>query len=314
MVEADEYDRSFHHITPRTALVTNLEADHLDTYGNLASLREAFHTFVDAVPADGTVCACADDPGASKLLAGLGARTCTYGFRAGAQLRATRVRTGPGGARARIFEDGRDRGELSIRLAGGPTTCSTPWPQPRPARRMGVAWSDIRRSLAGFRGVRRRFERLGRERGVTVVDDYAHHPTEIAAAIAAARGSFPRSPPGGRLPALTCSRVRAISPASSARPLPRRTGSGSRTSTPAREAPIPGITGELVCDAVTAARGGGGRYHPDLTTLPAALADTLRAGGRMPHPGRRLDRVGRSRAPSPPGRARCVSCSRLRFP
>ena len=276
VVEADEYDRSFHHITPRTALVTNLEADHLDTYGNLASLREAFRTFVDAVPADGTVCACADDPGASKLLAGLGARTCTYGFRAGAQLRATRVRTGPGGARARIFEDGRDRGELSIRLAGAHNLLNA-LAAAAAARRMDVAWSDIRRSLAGFRGVRRRFERLGRERGVTVVDDYAHHPTEIAAAIAAARGSFP----GARLVAVfqphLFSRTRDF-----AGQLGAALAAADRIWVsdiyPAREAPIPGITGELVCDAVTAARGGGGRYHPDLSTLPAALAGTLRAG------------------------------------
>ena len=100
VVEADEYDRSFHHIAPRTALVTNLEADHLDTYGNLAHLRDAFRTFVGGVPADGTVCVCADDPGASKLLAGLDARTCTYGFSAGAQLRAWegahRLRRNPG--------------------------------------------------------------------------------------------------------------------------------------------------------------------------------------------------------------------------
>ena len=276
VVEADEYDRSFHHIAPRTALVTNLEADHLDTYGNLARLREAFRTFVGAVPPDGTVCVCADDPGASKLLAGLGARTCTYGFSAGAQLRATRVRIGSGGPRARVFEGGRDRGELSIRLPGTHNLLNA-LAAAAAARRMGVEWSDIRRSLAGFRGVRRRFERLGRERGVTVVDDYAHHPTEIAAALAAARGSFP----GARLVAVfqphLFSRTRDF-----AGQLGAALAAADRIWVsdvyPAREAPIPGISGELVCEAVTAAGGRDTRYHPDLTTLPAALADTLRAG------------------------------------
>ena len=275
VVEADEYDRSFHHIAPRTALVTNLEADHLDTYGTLARLREAFRTFVGAVPSDGTVCVCADDPGASKLLAGLGARTRTYGFSAGAQLRATRVRIGSGGPRARIFEDGRDRGELSIRLSGRHNLLNA-LAAAAAARRMGVEWSDIRRSLAGFRGVRRRFERLGRERGVTVVDDYAHHPTEIAAALAAARGSFP----GARLVAVfqphLFSRTRDF-----AGQLGAALAAADRIWVsdvyPAREAPIPGISGELVCEAATAAGGRDTRYHPDLTTLPTALADTLRA-------------------------------------
>lgn len=276
VVEADEYDRSFHHIAPRTALVTNLEADHLDTYGNLARLREAFRTFLGAVPADGTVCVCADDPGASRLLAGLGVRTRTYGFGAGAQLRATRVRTGSGGARARVFEGGRDRGELSIRLAGAHNLLNA-LGAAAAARRMGVKWSDIRRSVARFRGVRRRFQRLGRERGVTVVDDYAHHPTEVAAALAAARGSFP----GARLVAVfqphLFSRTRDF-----ACQLGAALAEADRIWVsdvyPAREAPIPGVTGELVREAVTAAGGRDARYHPELTTLPAALADTLRSG------------------------------------
>ena len=276
VVEADEYDRSFHQIAPRTALVTNLEADHLDTYGNLAHLREAFRTFVGAVPADGTVCVCADDPGASTLLAGLDARTCTYGFGAGAQLRATRVRTGSGGTRARIFEGGRDRGELSIRLPGSHNLLNA-LGAAAAARRMGVEWSDIRRSLAGFIGVRRRFERLGRARGVTVVDDYAHHPTEIAAALAAARGSFS----GARLVAVFQPHL-----FSRTRDFAGQLGAALAAADqiwvadvyPAREAPIPGVTGELVCEAATAAGARDARYHPRLTTLPAALADAVRAG------------------------------------
>ncbi len=276
VVEADEYDRSFHHIAPRTAVVTNLEADHLDTYGNLTHLREAFRSFVGAVPADGTVCACADDPGAAKLLAGLDARTCTYGFSAGAELRATRVRTSSGGTGARIFERGRDRGELSIRLPGAHNLLNA-LGAAAAARRMGVEWSDIRRSLAGFTGVRRRFERLGRERGVTVVDDYAHHPTEIAAALAAARGSFPEA----RLVAVFQPHL-----FSRTRDFASQLGAALAAADqiwvadvyPAREAPIPGVTGELVRAAAIAAGARDARYHAELATLPATLADTLRAG------------------------------------
>ena len=276
VVEADEYDRSFLRIAPNTAVITNMEADHLDTYGSLAHLREAFRTFVDAVPADGAVCACADDPGASRLLAGLGARTCTYGLSAGAQLRATSVRTGPGGTEARVFERGRDRGTLSIPLPGVHNLLNA-LGAAAAARRMGVEWSHIRRSLSAFAGVRRRFQRLGAERGVTVVDDYAHHPTEVAAALAAARGSFP----GARLVAVFQPHL-----FSRTRDFAGQLGTALAAADqvwvtdvyPAREAPIPGVTGELVLEGVTAAGGRDARYHPELTTLPAALAAAVDTG------------------------------------
>ena len=248
----------------------------LGFYDELAGFALVWLTFVGAVPADGTVCVCADDPGASKLLAGLDARTCTYGFSAGARLRATRVRTGAGGTRARIFESGRDRGDVSIPIPGRHNLLNA-LGAAAAARGMGVEWSDIRRSLAGFSGVRRRFEQLGCARGVTVVDDYAHHPTEIAAALAAARGSFP----GARLVAVFQPHL-----FSRTRDFAGQLGGALAAADqvwvsdvyPAREAPIPGITGELVSGAVTAAGGRDTRYHPEMTTLPAALADGLRAG------------------------------------
>ena len=125
--------------------------------------------------------------------------------------------------------------------------------------------------------MRRRFEQLGRERGVTVVDDYAHHPTEIAAALAAARGSFP----GARLVAVfqphLFSRTRDFA-GQLGGALAAADQAWVADVYPAREAPIPGITGELVSEAVTAAGGRDTRYHPEMTTLPAALADSLRAG------------------------------------
>lgn len=276
VVEADEYDRSFHQITPDMAVVTNLEADHLDVYGSLEHLREAFRAFVDSMPAEGAVCACADDPGAARLLAGLGARTITYGFSAGAQLRATSVSSGVHGTTARVFECGWDRGELSIRLPGAHNLLNA-LGAAAAARRMGVEWTHIRRSLSSFDGVRRRFEQLGSERGIAVVDDYAHHPTEIAAALSAARGSYPDA----RLVAVfqphLFSRTRdfadQLGTALAAADQVWVTGIY-----PAREAPIPGVNGRLVLRAVTAAGEQDARYHSELTTLPAALAASLRDG------------------------------------
>ena len=276
VVEADEYDRSFHQIAPHLAILTNVEADHLDTYGNLGHLREAFRAFVGAMPAGGTVCACADDPGSARLLAGLDARTFTYGFSAGAQLRAASVSTSARGTAARVFECGRDRGELSIRLPGAHNLLNA-LGAAAAARRMGVEWTDIRRCLSHFRGVRRRFERLGSERGITVVDDYAHHPTEIAAALSAARGGYSDA----RLVAVfqphLFSRTRDFADQLGAA-LADADQVWVTEIYPARETPVPGVTGELVVRAVTAAGGRNVHYHPELTTLPATLARALRSG------------------------------------
>ncbi len=276
VVEADEYDRSFHALDPDVAVVTNLEADHLDIYGSLDGVREAFRSFVDSVPAEGSVCACADDSGASRLLPGLTARAYTYGFSAGAQLRGIDVRANGASTRLRVFESGEDRGELSIPLAGAHNALNA-LGAASAARRLGVEWHHIRKGLAAFSGVHRRFQLLGTARGITVVDDYAHHPTEIAAALATARSGYP----GARV-------VAVFQPHLYSRTRDFADGFGAALSTadsvwvtdiyPAREEPIPGISGELVVRAASAEGRGSARYHTDLESLPSTLASALKAG------------------------------------
>jgi UDP-N-acetylmuramate--alanine ligase len=276
VAEADEYDRSFHTLTPDVAVVTNLEADHLDIYGDLAGVREGFLTFLDGMRPDGRVAVCADDPGASALLGGLGGAGYSYGMSAGSQLRAVDVRPAPPGLAFGVVEDGTPRGRLATSL-GGRHNLLNALGAAAAARHLGAPWSAIRDGLAAFRGVSRRFEHLGVAGGVTVVDDYAHHPTEIRAALGAMRESYP----GMRL-------IVAFQPHLYSRTRDFAADFGAALAGadavwvtdvfPAREAPIPGVTGALVADAARTAGGGDVRYQPVLEDLAPALADALVEG------------------------------------
>jgi len=277
VVEADEYDRSFHTLTPDVAVVTNLEADHLDIYGDLEGVRTGFRTFLRGLRPGGRVVVCADDTGASALLAAVGEAGTTYGLSAGSRLRAVDVALNSGATTCRIREEGVDRGALTL-PARGLHNLRNALGAAAAARALGVDWDAIRSALTGFAGVGRRFERLGEARGVCVVDDYAHHPTEIAATLEAARTSFPHA----RL-------VVAFQPHlySRTRDFHREFGDAVSTADvvwitdvfPAREAPIPGVTGALVAQAARDAGAAEVHYHEAaLEDLPAALAPSLRDG------------------------------------
>ena len=276
VVEADEYDRSFHTLEPNVAVVTNVEADHLDVYGDLAGVAEGFRVFLEKVRAGGRVAVCADDTGAARLLAGLPSEGYSYGLSSGSQLRAVEVESTSAGTRCRVVEDGDDQGLLLLGMPGLHNLRNA-LGAAAAARHLGAAWEAIGAGLATYRGVERRFQRLGVARGVEVIDDYAHHPTEIRATLQTVRGLYPER----RLVAL-------FQPHLFSRTRDFRAEFGSALAGadvvwvtdvfPAREPPIPGITGELVAIAVRNAGVAEVRYHPDLTGLPAAVSASLSAG------------------------------------
>jgi UDP-N-acetylmuramate--alanine ligase len=190
VVEADESDGSFLLLDPYCAIVTNVEADHLDHYASLEEIVETFETFIAHVRPDGVAVLCADDPVLGKLAARAGRdrRTVTYGRAAGADVRLTAYRPTPAG------------GDFEVGLPDGSALpCSVGTPGEHMALNatgvLATAWAlgvDVRRAAAGiasFTGVKRRFEDVGSVNGVRVVDDYAHHPTEVRATLAAARSS-----------------------------------------------------------------------------------------------------------------------------
>jgi UDP-N-acetylmuramate--alanine ligase len=179
VVESDESDGSFLHLSPRIAVVTNIDAEHLDHYGDFETLRKAFAAFADRVPFYGLCVLCLDDPAVRGLLPEIGKRHVTYGLAAEADYRATDVRA-------------IDRGwGRAFRLPGAHNVLNA-LAAVAVCDEMGIDPDATREALADFGGVQRRFTVVGRAGGVTVIDDYAHHPSEIAATLEAARGCAPR--------------------------------------------------------------------------------------------------------------------------
>jgi UDP-N-acetylmuramate--alanine ligase len=184
VVEADEYDRRFLEYWPEVAVVTSIEADHLDYYRDLSEIRAAFGELVERLPADGRLVACADEPCAAQLTSS--ARKETYGFAPDADWRIEDYAPEVGrGSRFTLRESGRVWhiesplvGEHNARNAAAAIAV---------ADYFGVGIRVAVAALPAFQGPRRRFETRGRPRGVWVVDDYGHHPTEVSAVLKAAR-------------------------------------------------------------------------------------------------------------------------------
>ena len=275
VVEADEYDRSFLMLRPEVAIVTNLEADHLDIYGDLRGVRGAFASFVDQVTPGGTLWICGDDAGAARAGVRGGARTRSYGLGAGAQLRAVGVGGNGTGSHFEVIEDGVSAGRFRVPVPGVHNVRNA-LAAVGVGRTFGAHWDDIRAGLDGFGGVGRRYDVLGSAAGVEVVDDYAHHPTEITATLAAAR----RANPGRRIVAVfqphLFTRTRDFHQA-----FGRALGAADRVWVtdvyPAREPPLPGVTGALVARAVPPPQSRT-VYHADLSTLAAAVGADLSPG------------------------------------
>ena len=276
VVEADEYDRSFHTLTPDVVVVTNVEADHLDVYGDFAGVRDGFLTFLYGVRAPGRVIACADDHGAASLLPSVGSAGYSYGTSAGSMLRATDVRVTESSTSCQLFEEGTPVGELRLSSAGIHNLRNA-LGAAAAARALDTPWQTILATLSEFQGVGRRFERLGETSGVVVLDDYAHHPTEIRATLSAVRSIYPEARVVAAFQPHLFSRTRDFADGFGA----ALAGADVTWITdifPARELPIPGITGETVVEAVRRAGGEDVRYVAELDELPDALAGVLEDG------------------------------------
>ena len=283
VVEADESDASFLHLNPVLAVVTNIDADHMATYGHdLSRLHGAFVDFIHRLPFWGRVALCSDDAGVQAILPRIERPLTTYGLNAGADLRAVQVQAMAGG-RMQFVVQRRGASELPVTLnLAGVHNVRNALAAIAMAAELRLPDAPVQRALAQFAGVGRRFEghgelpaRLGGS--FTLVDDYGHHPVEMAAVLAAARGAFP----GRRL-------VLAFQP-----------HRYSRTADcfddfvaviqgfdavllsevyAAGEAPIAGADGRALAQALRQAGRGDVEFVDDVAALPAAILGQARSG------------------------------------
>ena len=200
VAEADESDRSFLKLFPTIAVITNIDHEHLESYGGFDDLQQAFVDFANKVPFYGAVVACADDPHLAAVLARMTRRVTTYGLDApDANVTADNVALGPLSVSARVRRRGRRAkgeddanaavvtlGDLSLQVPGR-HNLQNALATVAVGLELGLPFTQIAAGLREFRGAERRFEVRGEPNGILVVDDYGHHPTEIAAVLAAAR-------------------------------------------------------------------------------------------------------------------------------
>ncbi|HCU94843.1 MAG TPA: UDP-N-acetylmuramate--L-alanine ligase [Actinobacteria bacterium] len=282
VAEADESDGSFLMLSPEVAIVTGVEADHLDNYAGLPEIEAAFAAFTRRIVSGGVLVACADDPGARSLAAaaaGLPIRVRTYGEADDADYRITAVQ--PRGMNVGLEVSGapeagsgvRPVARLEVAVPGRHNALNATAAYAA-AIELGLPAGQIATGLAAYRGARRRMEPKGEAAGVLVLDSYAHHPTEIAADLRAARDIRG----GGRVIAIfqphLFSRTRIF-----AAEFGEALGLADEVVVldvyAAREDPEPGVTGDLVASAVP---GGRAVFLPDFQAAPTLLADIARPG------------------------------------
>jgi UDP-N-acetylmuramate--alanine ligase len=191
VAEADESDGSFLKLTPTIAVVTTIDAEHLDHYGDLDAVRAAFLAFVNKVPFYGAVVLCLDQPNIQQMIPAVEKRVITYGLEASADLTARRLEFSGTTARFEAMRRGAVLGPVALQVPGRHNVLNA-LAAVAVALDLDVPFDVIARALAGFTGVQRRFQVRGEARGVLVVDDYGHHPAEIRATLAAAKAGYDR--------------------------------------------------------------------------------------------------------------------------
>ena len=244
--EADEFDRSFLELAPHLAVITNLEPEHLDCYDSEDDLEAAFASFANRASVFGSVILCADDPGAWGLRNRLRRRFVGYGASPEAEMRLEITTADVGGTRFAVSRGGRRLGEVNLPLPGFFNALNA-LAAITVGLELDLDFEDLAGACASFKGIARRFEILGERNGVTVIDDYAHHPTELEAVLEAARQAMP----GRRVVVVfqphLFSRTRDFADRFAAALM------GAEVAVvlpiyPAREQPIPGVSSELVVD------------------------------------------------------------------
>ena len=280
VAEADESDRSLLQLRPEAAVITNVEFDHPDFYASLDDVFETFSKFVASLPPDGHLVTCAEDQSCLRLAAKAPCSVTTYGITAGdlgAEILSPNSYV--------LLENGARRGTVELGVFGRHNVLNS-LAAAGIARWLGHDAFSAARTLKDFGGVRRRFQLKGERSAVRVLDDYAHHPTELSATLDAARATMP---PGGRV-------IAVFQPHrySRTRVLYREFGEAFSSADAvfvtevygAGEMPQPGVNGKLIVDAICETRAHPEVYYiPQPDAMPAALRTVANSGDVVLHLG-----------------------------
>lgn len=274
VVEADEFDRTFLKLTPTIAVITTLESEHLDTYKDLDDIKSAFIEFADKVPFYGFVVICLDEPALQDIIPQINKKVITYGLTVQADLRATEITFKEFSSSFNVKYRGEELGNITLRIPGIHmvknslvAVCI--------GKELGIPFSTIKKALESFSGVYRRFE-VKYNKEIMVVDDYAHHPTETTATLAAIRSGWDR-----RLVAIFQPHLY-----SRTKDFYQEFGRSFLNSDvfictdvyPAREEPIEGVTGRLIADAANSFGHKSVLYVENKNDIPKVLDEITREG------------------------------------
>lgn len=276
IVEADEYDRTFLRLSPSMVVITNIEAEHMDIYENLDDVKSAFVEFANKVPFYGSVIVCLDNPEVRSILPDITRRTVSYGYNPQAQVRAVDVRHEKLNSTFTVLADEKRMGEIQLQ-APGDHNIKNALAAVAVGLELGIPFERIQSGLERFRGVFRRFQVKVDRDDLIVIDDYAHHPTEVQATIKAAREGWPER----RIVAVFQPHLY-----SRTHQLYKEFGLSFFDAEvlvvtdiyPSREEPIEGVSGKLVAETARDYGHKDVHYIPSKTDLPAKLSEMAEPG------------------------------------
>ncbi len=276
IVEADEFDRTFLRLTPSLAVITNIEAEHLDIYDNLQDVKNAFVEFANKVPFYGAVVLCLDDPNVRSIIPEIERRTITYGLTPQAKVRARNIEVNQFYSSFTVMNDGEEIGKIKLE-APGEHNVKNALAAVAVGLELDIDFKNIKSGLERFEGVFRRFQLKADIDDIIVIDDYAHHPTEVQATLKAARNGWKDR------------RVVAVFQPhlySRTRDLYQDFGSSFFDAEvcvitdvyPSREEPIEGVDGKLIADSAKEYGHRQVHYVEDKQDLPEKLKEIVQAG------------------------------------
>ena len=274
--EADKFKGGFLRLTPSLSVITNIEAEHLDIYDNLEDVKEAFIEFANKVPFYGAVVLCLDDPNVRSIIPDIERRTTTYGLTPQAQIRAIDIEIDHFNSKFTVLKEGEELGEINLQ-APGKHNVKNALAAVAVGLELDINFKDIKSGLERFEGVFRRFQLKTEQDGVIVIDDYAHHPTEVQATLDAARQGWKDR----RIVAVFQPHLY-----SRTQELYKEFGLSFFDAEvcvitdvyPSREEPIEGVTGKLISDVAKEYGHQKVHYIEDKNDLPVKLKDIVEPG------------------------------------